>query len=95
MVDGSFVMVVEFFEILYKIVDSLRIEKLISGSASLSINIGDDVPFLSLAKALYYQWPLDIAASLYRSHLSYAGSPHTSAESRCAEWYRCQLSEQN
>ena len=95
MVDGSFVMVMELFEILYKIVDSLRIEKLICSSAGLSIDIGDDVPFLSLAKALYYQWPLDIAALLYHSHLSYAGNPHTSAESRCAEWYQCQLSEQN
>ena len=35
MVDSSFVMVMEFFEVLYEIVDSLRIEKLISISASL------------------------------------------------------------
>ncbi len=35
MVDSSFVMVMELFEILYKIVDSLRIEKLLCISASL------------------------------------------------------------
>ena len=35
MVDSSFVMVMELFEVLYEIIDSLGIEKLISSSASL------------------------------------------------------------
>lgn len=35
MIDSSFIMVMELFEVLYEIIDSLRIEKLISSSACL------------------------------------------------------------